>query len=196
MTSTLPAGVQTARPVLRSKSATPRPASRKLFCSCKSAVPGTFREKQSTPRPVTPRWSADHASWLGCDASNPAYHDLVNQWHLQGLHWIACADGQMPIRPVKGGHTRSGEPLYIARTLNPAMKLCIGTFRPSTGLCYVEWRGRQHRTDHYEVLCYRSKLQARAVLPVSSTPDLSGTLQVLSMKSPLKIGNIMYTRTW
>ncbi|XP_052245074.1 uncharacterized protein LOC127854114 [Dreissena polymorpha] len=192
------AGVQTARPVKRPSTVPTATGNQTgIFCTCKSVKLEKRTPAPTTPRAATPCFHDDSATWCGFDTSNPAYRDLIHHWYLRGMHWIACSDGQMPSRPVQGGHTRSGEPLYIARTLNPVMKLCIGTFRPSTGFCSIEWRGRQYQSDHYEMLCYRSKLQSRATATSGPFPSdlLAETLKVQSFKSPLRIANITYHRT-
>ena len=75
---------------------------------------------------VKVKYATNLSTWNGHEATTKEYERVTNLWSTQGLHWINCSGGEMCSRAVEGGHTRSGEPLYIARALTPDKNKCIG----------------------------------------------------------------------
>lgn len=143
------------------------------------------------------RWVGNHvqlrecqypATWDGHVVTSREYDVLINKWQAQGLRWVSCSDGQMCSRAVQSGLSRFGEPVYIARTLSPVLTQCLGIFRPSTGLCYIPWRGKEVTSSTYELLCHPVRLPARLnITTLSPTTIISPAgLKILTLRNPVR----------
>lgn len=70
------------------------------------------------------------------------------------LEWVACQSGHVPPGAVPGGHTSSGEPLFIGRAFHEGSQT-VGKVHPSHGCCYIPFGGQEVTVCDYEVLVSR-----------------------------------------
>lgn len=62
--------------------------------------------------------------------------------------WCEASGGEIPPGGVIGGN--DDEDLYIGRA-NHEGALIPGKIKPSHGVCYIAWGGKEHSKDTYEV---------------------------------------------
>ena len=60
--------------------------------------------------------------------------------------------GAYPENAVKGGF-EDDVILYVARAKDPDGGACIGKLHPRHKVCYFPWKGKEHHSYEYEVLC-------------------------------------------
>lgn len=89
------------------------------------------------------------------------------------------------------GYHRVFNETFVTVSVTPCTTLISGAFRPSTGRCHIQWRGHELRSDEYEILCYRSRLQDGAPRFRPRLPKLDDVLKVQSLRNPLKVGKKM-----
>ena len=66
--------------------------------------------------------------------------------------WIPSSNGQVPDRAIQGGHTSSGEPLYICRVDHERV-LTPGKIHPSHKSCFIAYGSKEYRYQFdYEIL--------------------------------------------
>ena len=69
--------------------------------------------------------------------------------------WIPSSNEQVPERAIQGGHTSSGEPLYICRVVHKGIMegvLTPGKIHPSHKGCFVAYDSKEHFYRDYETL--------------------------------------------
>ena len=59
------------------------------------------------------------------------------------FEWIPSSNGQVPDRAIQGGHTSSGEPLYIGRVVHEGV-LTPGKIHPSYQGCFIAYGSKEH----------------------------------------------------
>lgn len=66
--------------------------------------------------------------------------------------WVQASYGSIPPNAVKGGHTSSGEPLYVGRA-HWQGSLTVGKIHPSHQALYIAYGGSEIPIkNNYEVL--------------------------------------------
>ncbi|XP_026333588.1 uncharacterized protein LOC113240478 [Hyposmocoma kahamanoa] len=68
------------------------------------------------------------------------------------IRWKPASNGAVPAGAIPGGHTKTGETLYIAR-VDHMNSLTPGKVHRSHGCMYISFGGKEVRHTQYEVLC-------------------------------------------
>ncbi|XP_054162717.1 natterin-4-like [Oppia nitens] len=101
------------------------------------------------PGKIVPSHGVCYVAYGGNELAHQSYEVLV---HHGKWKWKDAEDGKVPKRAIQGGHTSSGEPLYIGRSKYSGSKV-IGKVHPSHKVLYVPFGGKEVSIDEYEVLC-------------------------------------------
>lgn len=67
------------------------------------------------------------------------------------LQWADCTNGVIPENAFIGGHTESGEKLYIGKCYHNG-NVVVGKVQKSHETFYYPWWGREHKTKTFQVL--------------------------------------------
>lgn len=124
------------------------------------------------PGKVIPEEERIYTTWNGVTISRRDYEVLTTKWNHNGLTWTACSNGKFNSRAVQVGQSKSGEPIYIARSRTPGWGMCMGKFVPSKGACFIPWKGKELQCNQYELLCHRRKQSDRSYIYSPSRPYL------------------------
>ena len=94
----------------------------------------------------------NHSNILGGDEhAKESYQVLVADANAK-YEWISSSNGEVPNGAIQGGHTSSGEPLYIGRIVHDGV-LTTGKIHPSHGVVYVPYASKEHGYGFdYEIL--------------------------------------------
>ncbi|XP_072950038.1 uncharacterized protein [Epargyreus clarus] len=68
------------------------------------------------------------------------------------VRWVPTKDNAIPQNAVVGGHTSSGEPLYVGRAKEQG-SLTPGKVHPSHKVMYISFAGQEIAHQVYEILC-------------------------------------------
>ena len=95
----------------------------------------------------------------GKEHSKGSYEVLTeidsNQSRLQ---WVQSSNGAVPFGAVQGGHTSTGEPLYIGRVIHNG-EPCCGKVHPTHKTLYIPYGGKEYTYKYgYEILVFYAKL--------------------------------------
>jgi len=106
------------------------------------------------PGKVVPSHGCCYVPWGGEENRHGEYEILIAQNESE-FDWVPSAGGQVPAGAVQGGHTESGEPLFIGRHRHEG-SLTIGKVQPSHSCCYISYGGQEISYRDYEVLVCRT----------------------------------------
>ncbi|XP_063216418.1 uncharacterized protein LOC134527556 [Bacillus rossius redtenbacheri] len=106
-----------------------------------------FHEGDMIPGKVVPGHGGMFVAWGGQEHSKFDYEVYCHP-HVA---WEQGAYGSVPYGAVVGGHTSSGETLYVGRVLHSGT-LTPGKIQPSHRVCYISFGGQEIPFDTYEVL--------------------------------------------
>ncbi|XP_023948408.1 uncharacterized protein LOC112053267 [Bicyclus anynana] len=68
------------------------------------------------------------------------------------LRWVPASNGSVPPGAINGGHTSSGETLYVGRARHQ-LSVTPGKVHPSHNCCYIGFGGAEVSHKMYDVLC-------------------------------------------
>merc|ERR1711973_392343 len=92
-----------------------------------------------------------YVPWGGDEHAKESYQVLVADANAK-YEWISSSSGEIPNGAIQGGHTSSGEPLYIGRIVHDGV-LTTGKIHPSHGVVYVPYASKEHGYGcDYEIL--------------------------------------------
>lgn len=106
-----------------------------------------FHEGDLLPAKVLPSKQVAYIAYGGQEIATHNYEVLCHG-HVE---WVSSGHGDVPPNAVHGGHTSSGEPLFIGRA-NFAGSLTPGKVHPSHGSLYIPFGGREEIVKEYEIL--------------------------------------------
>ncbi|CAH8494959.1 unnamed protein product [Schistosoma rodhaini] len=67
--------------------------------------------------------------------------------------WVPESFGRVPAGALLAGITSTSEPLYVARAIVQD-ELCIGKVNCSQKFALLDYKGKENKVKHYEVLCF------------------------------------------
>lgn len=70
----------------------------------------------------------------------------------ESLRWVPASSGTVPPGAIPGGHTASGETLYVGRA-RYQLSVTPGKVHPSHNSCYIGFAGNEVAHKMYDVLC-------------------------------------------
>lgn len=88
-----------------------------------------------------------HVSYDGKEFAKQDFDILTGS----GVAWKRDRNGNVPCGAVPGGHTKTGETLFIGRA-DHAGSLTVGRIQPSHGCLYLPHSWKEHSYKEYEVL--------------------------------------------
>ncbi|CAG4945128.1 uncharacterized protein LOC123694860 [Colias croceus] len=102
------------------------------------------------PGKLAIKHNAAYVPWDGRENAVPNFEILCAP--AERLRWIENRDGVIPPNAIPGGHTASGEPLYIGRAREQG-SLTPGKVHPSHKTMYLSFGGKEIGHKVYEILC-------------------------------------------
>lgn len=106
-----------------------------------------YHEGDTIPAKVIPSKNAAYIPYNGQEVLKHQFEVLCNG----NVNWIPSGHGQVPHNAVPGGHTASGEPLYIGRVFHMG-SMTPGKIHPSHRNLYIPFGGQEMAFSNYEVL--------------------------------------------
>ncbi|KAJ6643770.1 hypothetical protein Bhyg_08735 [Pseudolycoriella hygida] len=97
-----------------------------------------FHDGDLIPAKVIPSKNVAYVSYNGVEVQKHQFEVLCNG----NVSWVPSGHGQIPHNAVVGGHTSSGETLYIGRT-HYMGSLTPGKVHPSHGSLYIPFGGAE-----------------------------------------------------
>lgn len=91
------------------------------------------------------------------------------------LHWERAGHGHVPRDAVHGGHTASGEALFVGRA-NQSGELLPGKVHPSHQCCYIPYGGKEYKHPDYEVLVNPSSQEQLVWVPAQEGSVPTGAI--------------------
>jgi len=106
-----------------------------------------YHDGDQLPAKVLPSKQVAYVAFGGQEHPKHQYEVLCHG----NTSWIPSGHGQVPPGAVSGGHTSSGEPLYVGRAYYQG-SLTPGKVHPSHGTLYIPFGGQEVGVKDYEVL--------------------------------------------
>lgn len=110
-------------------------------------VARAFHEGEQIPGKFMPGKHAMYIAWNGQEILKHQFE----VFSVPNARWVPSGHGSIPPGAVIGGHTNTGEPLYIGRTFYQG-SLTPGKVHPSHGSLYIPFGGAEIPFKNYEVL--------------------------------------------
>jgi len=109
----------------------------------------SYHEGDQLPGKVlrTPHKNVAYVPYNGMEVEKHQFEVLCNG----NVSWIPSGHGSVPHNAIVGGHTSSGETLYIGRTRHMGSLTC-GKVHPSHGSLYISFGGQEIPHKSYEIL--------------------------------------------